>query len=369
MHISNVSGHFNATYVIECALKSLDSQAQVRSINAFNYINPKSEKIIDAIYMGVIKKMPVIWRLLYDKPNVVAFINRFKAKHHYKSAQKIKRLYDEFKPDVILCSQAYPCGVVADFKRIYDIDVQLIGVVTDYVPHSFWVYPDVDYYIVASDQAKERLIQKGVPSDRIKCFGIPIEYKFCNNLDRDSIFKKLEFDSRKPVILVMGGGQGLGPIKKIIRLLDRLALDAQLIIVCGTNEKLFRWFTARKDKFNKKIACFKYVDNIDELMQISSVIITKPGGLTTAEAMAKGLPMIIVRPIPGQEENNTQFLLNNNAAIQVNSLKELSPLMESLFTNQDRLDLIRQSANKLGQPEASVNIARLVLDLCNNGTK
>ena len=363
MHISNVSGHFQATYAIECALKSIESNTETLSINCFNYTNPLAEKIVDVVYMGIIKKMPAIWRFLYDNPKVVSITNRLKRVPHYINAKKIKRLYEQFKPDTIICTQAFPCGMVADFKRICNISVPLIGVVTDYIPHSLWVYPDVNYYIVDSNDAKERLVQKGVPGDKIKCFGIPIDLKFGNNLDRDSIFRKLKLDSSAPVVLIMGGGQGLGPIKEIVLGLDKMGKELQLIVISGTNNKLFNWFTKRKPTFNKTVRCFKYIDNIDELMHVSSIIITKPGGLTTAEAMVKGLPMIIVKPIPGQEENNTQFLLNNNAAVRIDNLKALSSLIESLFSDNNRLDLMRRSASRLGKPDASMDIAKLTLEI------
>jgi processive 1,2-diacylglycerol beta-glucosyltransferase len=164
----------------------------------------------------------------------------------------------------------------------------------------------------------------------------------------------------------MGGGQGIGPIKTIVKFLEKVKKEFQEIIVTGINKKLYNSLKRRIKKYKKRILLFGYVDNIHELMGISDIIITKPGGVTTAEALAKKLPLIIINPIPGQEVNNTAYLTEKEAAIKVDNANEINLVIEDLLKNTDRLYRLRESAARISKPDASLDIARLLLDLSNN---
>ena len=364
MHISEVSGHKQATLAIENAIKALEPQTEILNINAFNYTNPITEQVINRLYMSVLKRTPGIWEYLYDNPSVVKSIARFKQFVHNHNSPKLKRLYDNFKPDVIACSQAFPCGMVADFKKIYNIDVPLVAVLTDYVPHSFWLYENVDYYIAPDIETKNKLAEKGIQGEKIKVLGIPIDPKFSKAYDRKAVCVKLGLDATKPVILIMGGGHGLGPIKKIIGLTDEIRLDLQIIVVAGINEKLLRWLEKKKVKFRKKILGLGFVDNIEELMSVSTLIVTKPGGITTAEALAMGLPMVIVKPLPGQEEHNTQFLLKLGAAVLVKEEAVIGQTIAALLRQPEEIRKIKETARKIAAPNSATDIAKLLLELC-----
>jgi processive 1,2-diacylglycerol beta-glucosyltransferase len=364
MYISEVSGHHQATKAIEDALRILDPQVNILNINGFGYTNPLSEKIVNSLYMGIIKRAPFIWNYLYDNPKIIKSTQRYKSFLHSLNSPKLKDLYDEFRPQVIACSQAFPCGMVADFKKTYNIDVRLVGIVTDYTAHSFWIYPTVDFYVVPDDTVKERLIEKGVSPKCIKVFGIPISPKFNENPNKEEILKKLGLDSSSPVILIMGGGQGLGPIKRIIKYLDRVKNDIQIVVITGKNKKLLRDLEKRKPFYKKKLVVLGFIDNVHEVMAISDLLITKPGGITTAEALTKGLPMIIVKPIPGQEFSNTSYLVKNGTAIKIEKEKEILPLIERLLMNPKIIRDMRAKALEIARPNSSFDIARLLLSLC-----
>ena len=161
----------------------------------------------------------------------------------------------------------------------------------------------------------------------------------------------------------MGGTQGLGPIKELVSLLDRSLLPLQMIIACGTNKRLFRWLERRKRNFRKKTVVLSFADNIDELMHISTIIITKPGGITTAEALAMGLPMLIVNPLPGQEAMNTKFLLNEGVAVRGQNPADVVIVLEELLYNKDKLKIMSDKAKSLSKPDSAVAIAALMLEL------
>ena len=363
MYISEVSGHHSATRAIENAIRLLSPQTQILNINAFNYTNPVSEKVVNRLYMGIIKRTPQIWDYLYDNPTIVKRIEKIKQAVHKFNSPKLKLLFDKFKPDAVACTQAFPCGMVADYKKTFIPDLPLVAVLTDYIPHSYWIYDTVDYYITPSDEVTNRLVKKGVVSHRIKSLGIPFDPEFNEPILKEKVMQKLNLEPNLPNILIMGGGQGLGPIKTIVKSLEKVKEEFQEIIITGNNRRLYNSLKRKTKKYKKKISVFGYVDNINELMSISDIIVTKPGGVTTAEALAKKVPMIIVRPIPGQEASNTAYLIEKQAAIKIDSSKEIGSVIQDLLSNPGKLKRLSESAGKIRKPNASLDIARLLLGL------
>jgi len=363
MYISEISGHHSATLAIEKALKILQPDVEILNINAFNYTNPVSEKIINRLYMAIIKRTPQLWDYLYDNPAVVKKVENIKKVIHKFNSPKLKNLFDKFRPQAIVCTQAFPCGMVADFKKTFNADIPLIAILTDYIPHSYWVYDTVNYYITPSDEVSLRLIKKGVPPGKIKPIGIPFDPKFNETVSRAGVMQKLDLNQDIPTVLIMGGGQGLGPIKTIIRSLEKVKKDFQEIIVTGANKKLFKSLKRKVKKYKKNIIVLGYVDNISELMAISSIIITKPGGVTTSEALAKKIPIIIVKPIPGQEASNTVYLTQKGAAIKIDKPSSINFIIEDLLKDHVKLNRLRQACGRIGKPNASFDIAGFLLDL------
>ncbi|MDP2940727.1 MAG: glycosyltransferase [Candidatus Omnitrophota bacterium] len=363
MYISEVSGHRSAAEAVGKALRALRPDIEIIGFNAFNYTNPITEKIINKIYMGVIKATPQLWEFLYDNPSVVKKLEQVKKNIHKFNSPKLKKLFDKFRPDAVLCTQAFPCGMVADYKKNFGEKFPLVAVLTDFAPHSFWLYENVDYYVTPSESVTQRFIKKGVPPEKIKTLGIPFDPKFNEPADRHKIFQKLKLDPSVATVLIMGGGQGLGPIKKIIKSLEKTPFPLQEIVVCGTNKKLYKSLKSKIKKYRKKILLFGYVNNINELMSASGAIITKPGGVTTAEVLTKRVPMIIVQPIPGQEANNANYLTEKGAAIRIDEPKEIHRVITGLFRNPWQLNRILQAEGKISKPNASFDIAELLLEI------
>jgi len=361
LYISESSGHHCASIAIENALHSIAPDIQTMNINCFNYTNPILEKVINRAYLGVVKRTPEIWDYLYDNPKVLKRTQKLRAMIHKFNAAKLKVLLNEFKPNAIICTQAFPCGMIADYKKSLGLSTPLIGVLTDYAPHSYWIYDSVDKYIVPSKETGLKLIANGIDPRKIETFGIPVESRFSLFHDKEAIFKKVGIDPKRPSVLIMGGTQGLGPIKDIIRSIDKSDLDVQAIVAAGTNKKLYSWMATKS--FKKKVVVLPYADNIDELMEISTVIITKPGGITTAEALCKGLPMLIVSPLPGQESMNTIFLLNEYVAVKAENPEDVIVVLTELLYNKNKLAIMSERARSLAKPDSAVNIARLTMEL------
>lgn len=363
MYISNNSGHHQAARAIEETLHLISPNIAVRNINCFNYTNPMLEKFINGIYNNLIKNTPEVWDYLYDNPGIVRRTKKLRRLIHKFNSKKLKKLIDDFKPDAVCCTQAFPCGMVADFKKTYGLNIPLVGVLTDYAPHSYWIYDNIDAYVVPCEQTKNRFIKNGIDRNKIHVFGIPINPRFGNTYDKELILKESCLEKDVPIVLIMGGSQGLGPIEDLIFAINTIEENLQVIVVCGTNHKLKKWLEKRKNFFRKKMAIFGYVKEIDMLMEISDFIVSKPGGLTTAEALSKGLPIVIINPLPGQEAKNAEFLLREKVAVMAKSPLDAAIFIEELLADPARLNRMKEAAQRHARPKAAEKTAKLLLNL------
>jgi processive 1,2-diacylglycerol beta-glucosyltransferase len=363
MYISEISGHHSAAVAIEKSIKILSHNSNILNLNGFRYTNPISERIVNRIYTAVIKNTPKIWDYMYDNPKVKKKLDKIKNSIHKMNSPKLKKLFDEFSPNAVVCTQAFPCGMVADYKKTYNSNLPLIAVLTDFIPHSYWIYDTVDYYIVPSEEVADKLAKKGVPAHKIKPLGIPFNPDFNVAVDQEKIKHKLNLDPKLKTVLIMGGGQGLGPIKTIVKSLERVKEPIQEMIVAGTNKKLYRSLKKKIRKYKKKIQLFGYVNNINELMAAADIVITKPGGITTSEALAKKLPILILKPLPGQEMNNCTYLVQQKAGIKIDKPQKIHHIIDDLIANPEKLNSLSHAASRISKPEASLDIARLVLNL------
>lgn len=363
MYITKVSGHRQATVAIQQALRQLDPDIEAPAINGFGYTYPILEKIINKAYMSVIKRTPKVWDYLYDNPKIVKSSQSIQNFLHKTSHEKIEKLIQRHRPQAIVCTQAFPCGMVADYKISHNLDILLVGVLTDFSPHSYWINEGVDYYVVPSEEVKDRLVVKGVASERVRVYGIPLRPRFTAPVDRKAIAQNMGLDPEVPTILVMGGGQGLGPIKRIVKSLGKMNIYAQIIVLSGVNKKILNSLRRYAAKADKKILVFEFVNNVEELMTLADLIVTKPGGMTTAESLTKGLPMVIVNPIPGQEMRNTDFLIQQGIGIRVHDVGDIGEEVELLLRSSERLTDMRKAALAHAKPHASLDIARLILGM------
>ena len=363
LYISNNSGHHRATLAIQEALNLLSPDLRIMNINCFNYTNPVLEKVINSTYNKVIKIKPEVWEYLYDNPKIVRRSHKIRSMIHKFNSKKLKKLITKFNPEAIACTQAFPCGMIADFKKTYKLDIPLVGVLTDYYPHSYWIFDNVDGYIVPSDQAKKRLVEAGVKKERVHVYGIPISPTFSKPLDRDFILENLDLDPKIPTVLIMGGGQGLGPIEELVFAVNTIERQLQVIVVCGTNKKLKKWLEKRKKLFRKKMTILGYTKQINVLLDIADLIVTKPGGLTTAESLTKSLPIVIVNPIPGQEAKNTEFLIEAGVAVKARNPLDAAVLIANLLNNPAKLNKMKAVAKFHAKPDSAINSAKLLLQL------
>ncbi len=363
-YISRYSGHFHAANAIERGLLEFSGDIEIKKVNALGYTNPILEKVINRAYMEVIKKKPEIWERIYDNQEVMQKAEKIREALHKFNMPKMKKLIELYSPDAIFCTQAFPCGMAAGYKKEFKKNILLIGILTDYAPHSYWLFDEVDFYVTPSEDISRELENKGVPFHKIKTYGIPVDPKFQKIKDIQTIWKDLGFTEKSNTILIMGGSQGLGAIEDVVEsLLSDKEHKYRLLVVAGANKKLYkRMAKIKRSKDDNNFHMFSYVDNIDELMQISDVIISKAGGMTITETITKGLPMVIVDPLPGHERRNTDYLVKKGAAIEVKEHNQIHKAINELFDSKIALIEMRKNIEKLVKKDSALNIAKLAFE-------
>lgn len=334
-------------------------------LDTFEYINPKLGDSISDAYLFSTKYLPDVYgkayTLLdkhdesYDKHSLIAILSKMVSK-------KIREYIDEYNPDVVIGTHSYACLLMTYLKEKGHIKCPTFGIVTDFTVHPFWESTDIDYYVTPDSLLNNQMNKKGISTDKILPYGIPIKKKFSTKMPKQDARKQIGIQD-KFTILIMMGSMGFGNIVKALEKIDKLAFDFQILCVCGNNAK------AKKEiemhQWQKDIYPYGFVDNVDVLMDASDCIITKPGGLTTSELLAKKLPAIIMNPIPGQEDRNIEFLVNSGAAVMVTPTYPIDEALYVLINNPWRLNLLKQSIEHIGKPDSTERFCNFVIDTVN----
>lgn len=274
-------------------------------------------------------------------------------------AIRFENLIEESNPDVIICTHVTAAHVVSEVKRKGDI-APAIGIVTDYTMHPFWEDATrVEEIILASELLIPRATALGIEPSRIKPLGIPVSSRFLKKMPKEVARAALSLDKSVPVALVMGGSMGYGDMTDLVDSLR--GSDMQILAVAGRNRRLYN--KLQKIGSSPNLRIYGFADNIDQMMDAADCIITKPGGLTVTESLVKGLPMILSNPIPGQEERNTEFLLNTGVALRVSKTFPIRDALDVLFHDPRRRKLISDSMKLIVKPHATRDICNLAWEL------
>ncbi len=359
-------GHKKAALGVKKALdETSPKDTEVVLIDALDYAPPFFKWLYLKLYLLAVNRLPLVWGFLYYLTDnyyvniVVSKIRRFN--NSLNSAPLVKYLA-ALNPDIIISTHFFASEVAADAKRNGLIESRIITVLTDYRLHSWWVSDHVDTYVVGSEDARGDLIRWGIPVERIKVLGIPIEPVFSKPLDKDSIRERFGMRGDVFTVLVIGGGFGVGPIEDIVKTLGTVSNPVQAIVVCGHNEELVSRMEALKAQSDILLKILGFVDNVYEFMEIADILISKAGGITVTESLAKNLPMIVISPILGQETRNSEFLISHGAGLMVKKPSELKEMLEGLISDPDKMNRIREAIGRIKRPRAAYEIGHLALE-------
>ena len=360
-------GHLNAAkYIQECILNNY-KEIDVELIDCMKYVNITIEKITTAAYREMAKKAPWAWGRIYadSQKGPLAHIS---SRSNKIMAIKLLKLLREKNPDLIISTHPFGSQMCSYLKRKNKIHAKIATIMTDFAPHDQWLVGSdfTDYFFVAHKKMKDYLISKNIDERKIFDTGIPISNRFLVDYDKNSILKELEFHDNKKTILFFGGGEfGLGKTRtvEIFECFVKLFKNTQIIAISGKNEKMRNAFEKIVEENNRtdSIKVFEYTKQVPEFMSISDLVVTKPGGLTTSESLASNLPMVVINPIPGQEEENAEFLEENGIAIWIKKNDDPYKKLENLFSDEKKLADMKENTKKLARKYSTQNICDILL--------
>ena len=386
------AGHLQAAAALEEAWRALRPGDDVRRVDVLDYTPRWYRKIYVQGYLKLIEHAPDLYAMMFkktDHPARIKELTKFRRRSSGVMAKSFVKEVVEFAPEVILAPHYLPLeimgGVLASKSLSKKLAAQVAAValrtqlkdqtdpprsarhsttpfitciVTDFEAHALWMEPCVNLFCVAAPGTKARLVARGAKDADVVVTGIPIAAKFSARVDADGLRAQFGFAPNVPTLLVLGGGFGMGPVREILGELGKIERALQVIVVCGQNEKLRTQLAALPHRHKTQVLGF--ATNMHELMAVSDLILTKPGGLTTSEALAMGKPLFILNPIPGQEAANSDFLLEQGAAVKANCLEDL-PFKITTLLDSKKLAAMSRAAKALGQPRAATAICAAVL--------
>ncbi|MBS7223930.1 MAG: glycosyltransferase [Clostridiaceae bacterium] len=345
--------------------------AEVRTLDVYEYINRVVKGTIDKGYLFSSKHTKELYRLVYalaENRGTAYFTTPISILNIVNAlgASKFARIVTDFNPDVLVCTHVFAAQVVNEIKKRGLLTTTTVGIITDYTIHPYWEdVPYIEYIVTASELLHHRSLKRGIEANRLLHFGIPIHPKFNHTIPREEACAALGIDPNRPTILMMGGSMGYSNNKKLIQSLSTIGIDFQLLVVCGNNKRQYRELTRTLETSDGTCTVLPYgfVNNVEVMMSAADCIITKPGGLTVSEALAKNLPMILVDPIPGHEERNVEFLMNNGMAMLVTKTFPVDEAVYHLFTNPARLQSMRETMHAIAHPDATERLCKFILDM------
>jgi processive 1,2-diacylglycerol beta-glucosyltransferase len=358
------AGHIKAGQAICDAFHRMQGDFELHCADFLTYSTPTMRVLYPSLYVFLINRCPFIWGFLYyltDIRPVYICIRPLLSLTNFINCRKFRRFVLNEKPDVVISTHFESSRMVSELTKKGLYKGKLLTVITDLMPHSFWITDPVDRYVVGSREAKKTLVNKWkVRPENVEALGIPVDPVFTENKSREDLTRKLNLRQDLFTVLIASGGFGIGPVEEMVSALQDMG-GLQLMVVCGRNSKL----KERLDKRDYKIPTLIYgfVNNMDELMTVADIMVSKSGGLSTSEALVKNLPLIVIAPVPGQETRNCGVLLENNAAMRAYSGKQVHDMISRLIGNPDMRANLKVNIQNLARPDSAKSIATLSLSV------
>lgn len=360
---STGGGHMRASKAIENYMMQQDKNIRVEIVDTLKYINPILNKTVTSGYIYLATKTPRLYGKLYYLSNKEHKLKNFVSKVNNIFSNKLLPLIKDYKPDIIITTHPFSTEMVSKLKEKDLIDIPLLCIMTDYAPHKTWINNNVDAYIVSSDDMLNQMVKLGVNKSTIYPYGIPIDGVFFEEKDKKTVLEELGLKSEVPTILMMAGSFGVTNVFKIYREIENIDIEVQIIIITGKNQKLYDQFSDIIESSNKKTKLIYFTNEVNKYMQGADIIITKPGGLTVTESIACNIPMAIFDAIPGQEEENAEFLVKHNMATKIGNENSCAEVIIDLLLDKNKLDNMKKACKSFDKNNSSENIFNLINNL------
>lgn len=356
------TGHVRAAQALEKEFARDPRVERVIHEDALKFTNKLFRDFYSTLYLRLARSAPEVLGWVYKASDEPWKGDAAREQLDRLNLPKLIKFIRDFNPDLTVCTHFMPAGIVSHLLEKEKLQTHHSIVVTDYDCHAMWLSRLFHRYFVALDETKAHLEALGLPAERITVSGIPIDPVFAEPVDRRALRIAYGLEPDRSTLLLSAGALGLGPTELIVERLKLLRHDTQIIVTCGRSEEVRQRVTQAAGEQNPKFLILGYSDRMQELMKISDLFVGKPGGLTTSEAMACGLPMVIFSPIPGQEERNSDHLLEEGAGIRCNELTTMPFKIDRLLDRPEHLAAMRRNALALGRPHAARTVVDTLLD-------
>jgi processive 1,2-diacylglycerol beta-glucosyltransferase len=366
------AGHLRAAEAVALAASELIPDATIRNVDVLEHTNAAFRRVYGKAYLDLVNKAPHALGYFYDlldRPRKSGRLtsDRLRLAVQHLNLRPLVRFLESEPWDVVINTHFLSAEIIASLRRGKRFFVPQATVTTDFDTHRLWVHTPCDTYFTATEEGALYLRSWGVPPEvPIHVTGIPIHPVFAQTKDRAVCLRNQGLTGDRPIVLQLAGGFGVGPIEKLYRALLAVDVPIELVVVTGRNEKARARVHSLSCPSPHRAKIIGYTDQIDELLAAADLVVSKPGGLTTSETLARGAAMVIVNPIPGQESRNSDFLLENGAAIKANNLATLPHKVNAILRDEKRLALLQANARRLGRPRAAYDVVRHAVRLASD---
>jgi len=366
LHVRAGAGHERAARAVAAALDTLRPGTVTDVRDALEISSLFLRTTYASTYNRVLVRAPRVWGEVYKRaaPPFDSWRQRFRTWLAVWGSPDYIPAIQRFRPDAILCTQFLPAEVLASWRVSGRVRVPIATVITDFAVHPIWVHRGTDRYFVAADSVKEELVDTGlIAANRVEVTGVPIDPKFSVPRAASDARRELGLDpdTSRPVFLLMGGGYGWGPIESMLEVVMELPKRVQALVIAGRNERLRARLQAKTASEAGRIQVHGFTDRVEVFLAASDLLLSKSGGLTVSEAMAMGIPMLVFRPLPGQEERNCDFLQESGAAVRVHDYEELHFRLMRFLHQPEILTEMKERARGVGRPRSAFAVAESLL--------
>ncbi len=362
------SGHLRASEAVQHALRDSSDPIEVKVVDALDSARRWFHWLYVDPYWWMLRNAPWLWRILFERRQRNQHRSTAPGWVFRRGCRGALRQVKSFAPQLVIVSEIGAAEIAALGRREGWFNAPILAVQTDFQTEPPWVQAEIDAYCVASEEARAQLIGWGVSPNRVLLCGIPVDAAFALPFDKKELMQALGLDSRRPVVLVMGGGMGPVPLDQMVASLELCDLPLQVLAVAGHDASLRRRLEFLKGKVAVELHLFGWTDNMPELMAVADLLVTKPGGLTTAEALTAGLPMILTHPIPGPEERHVRYLEQKGVALHAKTLNDIPRLASRLLSTPAELGDMRRREREWSRPDAAHAIAQVAVALLEKAT-
>jgi processive 1,2-diacylglycerol beta-glucosyltransferase len=363
LSVSAGAGHVRAAQAIEAAARTAQPPIDVTHLDLLALVPKEFRKLYGEQYIKLVEKLPQLWSYLYaksDRPTRDSLIGNLKRAVEKLNTRKLIAECERLAPDAILCTHFLPAELLSRQKAKGRGLPPLWVQVTDFDVHALWVHPHVDRYCVANEEVAFRLADRGVPREKITVTGIPVMPAFSTPLDRTTCARELGLAPGKFTVLMMAGGAGVGSLDTLAERVLRGAEPPQLVALAGRNAELLQRLQALAKQHPGKLFPLGFTTTVERVMAAADLVVTKPGGLSVSECLARQRPMLLVSPIPGQEERNADYLLESGAAVKAVDGATLVFKLARLMSEPAHLRAMSAAAARIGRPQAAAQVVALI---------